>query len=83
LKTWRTFIVLYLILIRYAFLMLGIFLFSEHVHEYDIFFPNLTIIVLAFYLIDTVILKMIFFFLLTRKYLNLLMTSPFHKYGTN
>jgi len=38
------------------------FLFSEHVHEYDIFFPNLTIIVLAFYLIDTVILKMIFFF---------------------
>jgi len=59
------------------------FLFSEHVHEYDIFFPNLTITVLAFYLIDTVILKMIFFFLLTRKYLNLLMTSPFHKYGTN
>ena len=38
------------------------FLFSEHVHEYDIFFPNFTIIVLAFYLIDTVILKMIFFF---------------------
>jgi len=38
------------------------FLFSEHAHEYDIFFPNLTITVLAFYLIDTVILKMISFF---------------------
>ena len=40
-------------------------------------FPILTIIVLAFYLIDIDVLKMFFFFLLTRKYLNFLITSPF------